>query len=107
MGVTRKVICDGNGTAPKVGMRVKVHYTGTLTDGTKFDSSRDRGKPFEFTLGKGEVIKGWDEGVAKMTVGERCTLTITPDYGYGDRGYPPVIPKKATLIFDVELLAVG
>ena len=105
MGVIRKVIEDGSGTAPKAGMRVKVHYTGTLIDGTKFDSSRDRGKPFEFTLGKGEVIKGWDEGIAHMTVGERCTLTITSDYAYGDNGYPPVIPKKATLIFDVELLA--
>ena len=107
MGVVVKVVSDGNGIVPIVGMRVKVHYTGTLTDGKKFDSSRDRGKPFEFTLGKGEVIKGWDEGVAKMRVGERSTLTISPDYAYGDEGYPPVIPKKATLIFDVELLAAG
>ena len=106
MGVVRKVIRDGNGTFPIVGMRVKIHYTGTLTDGKKFDSSRDRGKPFAFTLGKGEVIKGLDEGIAQMTVGERSTLTITPDYAYGDNGYPPVIPKKATLIFDIELLAV-
>ena len=105
MGVVVKVVSDGNGIVPIVGMRVKVHYTGTLTDGKKFDSSRDRGKPFEFTLGKGEVIKGWDEGIAKMRVGERSTLTISPDYAYGDEGYPPVIPKKATLIFDVELLA--
>ncbi len=107
MGVVVKVVSDGNGIVPIVGMRVKVHYTGTLTDGKKFDSSRDRGKPFEFTLGKGEVIKGWDEGIAKMRVGERSTLTISPDYAYGDEGYPPVIPKKATLIFDVELLAAG
>ena len=105
MGVVVKVFSDGNGIVPIVGMRVKVHYTATLTDGKKFDSSRDRGKPFEFTLGQGDVIKGWDEGVAKMRVGERSTLTISPDYAYGDEGYPPVIPKKATLIFDVELLA--
>jgi len=107
MGVTRKVIKDGEGEVPKVGMRVKVHYTGTLTDGKKFDSSRDRGKPFEFTLGKGEVIKGWDVGVAQMAIGERCTLTISPDYAYGDRGHPPVIPKNATLIFDVELISMS
>ena len=107
MGVVKRVIVDGNGIVPIGGMRVKVHYTGTLVDGKKFDSSRDRGKPFEFTLGKGEVIKGWDEGIAKMSVGERSSLTITPDYGYGDEGYPPVIPKKATLIFDIELLAAG
>ncbi len=107
MGVVVNVVKDGNGIAPTAGMSVKIHYTGTLTDGKKFDSSRDRGKPFQFTLGKGEVVKGLDEGVAKMRVGERSTLTISPDYGYGDEGFPPVIPKKATLIFAVELLAVG
>ena len=107
MGVTIKVIEEGTGAVPTVGMRVKVHYTGTLVDGSKFDSSRDRGSPFEFTLGKGEVIKGWDEGIAKMKVGEHSVLTITSDYAYGDNGYPPVIPKKATLLFDVELLAAG
>ncbi|XP_002155592.2 peptidyl-prolyl cis-trans isomerase Fkbp12 isoform X1 [Hydra vulgaris] len=105
MGVERKVIKEGDGSKPKTGQRVKVHYTGTLTDGKKFDSSRDRGKPFEFTLGKGEVIKGWDEGVAQMSKGERATLTCSPDYAYGASGHPPVIPKQATLIFDVELIS--
>lgn len=75
-----------------------------MTDGKKFDSSRDRGKPFQFTLGGGEVIKGWDEGVAQMTKGEKSLLTCTPDYAYGPRGYPPVIPPNATLVFEVELL---
>jgi FKBP-type peptidyl-prolyl cis-trans isomerase len=75
-----------------------------LTDGQKFDSSRDRGKPFSFNIGKGEVIKGWDEGVAQMAVGGRAKLTCSPDYAYGSRGYPPLIPANATLIFDVELL---
>uniref|UniRef100_A0A3B4A4R7 peptidylprolyl isomerase n=1 Tax=Periophthalmus magnuspinnatus TaxID=409849 RepID=A0A3B4A4R7_9GOBI len=77
---------------------------GTLTNGEKFDSSKDRGRPFEFTLGQGEVIKGWDEGVAQMCVGEVARLTCTPDYAYGARGYPPVIPPNATLVFEVELL---
>lgn len=107
MGVVRKVIVEGEGSTPKPGARVRVHYTGTLTDGSKFDSSRDRGKPFEFTLGKGEVIKGWEEGVSQMKKGERCTLTMTPDYAYGEAGYPPVIPRRATLIFDMELLQIG
>jgi len=77
-----------------------------LTDGKKFDSSKDRGKPFKFTLGKGEVIKGWDEGVAKMKVGETAKLTCTPDYAYGASGYPPVIPRNATLVFVVEFLGI-
>ncbi len=96
----------GNGPAPRQGQKVSVHYTGWLTDGSKFDSSRDRGQPFQFTLGKGEVIKGWDEGVASMKVGGRRKLTIPSQLGYGPRGMPPVIPSNATLVFDVELLGI-
>ncbi len=96
----------GNGPAPRQGQKVSVHYTGWLTNGTKFDSSRDRGQPFQFTLGRGEVIKGWDEGVASMKVGGRRKLTIPSDLGYGPRGMPPVIPSNATLVFDVELLGI-
>ena len=83
------------------------HYTGTLTDGTKFDSSRDRGQPFSFVIGKGQVIRAWDEGIASMKVGERAELTCSPDYAYGARGFPPVIPPNSTLIFDVELISVS
>ncbi|HEY9788493.1 MAG TPA: FKBP-type peptidyl-prolyl cis-trans isomerase [Candidatus Obscuribacterales bacterium] len=96
----------GKGPAPRMGQRVQVHYTGWLTNGQKFDSSRDRGTPFSFTLGRGEVIKGWDEGVASMKVGGRRKLTIPPNLGYGERGFPPVIPANSVLIFDVELLGV-
>lgn len=78
---------------------------GTLTNGSKFDSSRDRGKPFQFKLGQGQVIRGWDEGVAQMQLGEKCMLTCTPDYAYGARGFPPVIPPNSTLNFEVELLS--
>lgn len=83
-----------------------VHYTGTLDNGTVFDSSRTRGKPFKFAVGKGEVIKGWDEGVAKMSVGSRAKLVCSPDYAYGSRGHPGIIPPNSTLTFDVELLKV-
>ncbi|MBI5323796.1 MAG: FKBP-type peptidyl-prolyl cis-trans isomerase [Ignavibacteriae bacterium] len=95
----------GTGTEAKSGSKVSVHYVGTLTDGTKFDSSVDRGKPFEFNLGAGEVIKGWDEGVAGMKVGGKRKLTIPPDLGYGSRAIGK-IPSNSTLIFDVELLNV-
>ena len=97
----------GPGAEATKGKRVTVHYVGTLTTGSKFDSSRDRNEGFKFTLGAGEVIKGWDEGVAGMKVGGVRKLTIPPELGYGARGFPPVIPANATLIFEVELLAVG
>ena len=97
----------GAGAAAKAGDRVTVHYVGTLTDGTKFDSSRDRGEGFRFALGQGQVIQGWDRGVAGMLIGEVRKLTIPPEMGYGARGFPPVIPAHATLVFEVELLKVG
>uniref|UniRef100_A0A3Q0R4P9 peptidylprolyl isomerase n=1 Tax=Amphilophus citrinellus TaxID=61819 RepID=A0A3Q0R4P9_AMPCI len=105
MGVDVQTIKPGDGeTYPKKGNIVTVHYVGTLTNGKKFDSSRDRGKPFEFKLGAGEVIRGWDEGVAEMSLGQVAKLTCTPDFAYGSRGYPPIIPANSTLIFEVELL---
>jgi peptidylprolyl isomerase len=96
----------GEGDAPEKGKKVKVHYTGTLTSGKKFDSSVDRGQPFEFTIGIGQVIRGWDEGVMGMKVGGKRQLIIPSDLGYGARGAPPAIPPNAELIFDVELLGV-
>lgn len=85
---------------------MRVHYTGTLaSNGSKFDSSRDRGRPFEFKLGAGQVIRGWDEGFAKLSLGQVAKLTLPPEYAYGANGYPPVIPPQSTLIFDVELIS--
>lgn len=97
---------EGTGDEAKPGQRVTVHYVGTLTNGSKFDSSRDRGQGFTFALGGRQVIRGWDEGVAGMKVGGLRKLTIPPDLGYGNRGFPPVIPPNSTLVFEVELLEV-
>lgn len=106
MGVTKDIIKVGDGASPKHGQTVVVHYTGTLTNGKKFDSSRDKGRPFKFQIGTGQVIKGWDEGVLTMKIGERAKLTCSPDYAYGSRGIGGIIPPNATLVFDVELLGI-
>jgi len=102
----KEILVEGNGEVAKAGDTVSVHYTGTLESGEKFDSSVDRGTPFEFPLGAGHVIKGWDEGVAGMKVGEKCKLTIPYEMAYGEHGHGP-IPPKATLIFEVELLGIN
>lgn len=123
----KEVLTKGDESKPAVkGKTAVVHYVGTLLDGTKFDSSRDRGRPFEFQLGAGQVIKGWDQGVATMTVGEKAVLTVGPDYGYGARGIGPIPPSMklsssssrahfnlttncftdSVLVFEVELLAM-
>jgi peptidylprolyl isomerase len=99
-------LVEGTGATPRSGQTVQVHYTGTLEDGTQFDSSRDSGRPFSFRLGAGQVIRGWDEGIATMRVGGRRQLIIPPNLGYGSRGVGP-IPPNSTLIFDVELLRIG
>lgn len=96
----------GDGPEAVAGKGVSVHYTGTLTNGSKFDSSLDRGQPFDFTLGGGQVIRGWDEGVVGMKVGGKRKLTIPPEMAYGDRGFGNIIPPGSTLVFEIELLAV-
>src|SRR5262245_45599539 len=105
-GLVKEDIKVGTGPEAKSGDHVVVHYTGTLTDGTKFDSSLDRNEPFDFTLGAGQVIKGWDQGVAGMKKGGKRKLTIPSDLGYGKNGSPPKIPPDATLVFEVELLEI-
>jgi FKBP-type peptidyl-prolyl cis-trans isomerase len=105
-GLRYQDITVGSGAEATEGQVAVVHYTGWLTDGTKFDSSRDRGEPFSFPIGAGQVIAGWDQGVAGMKVGGRRKLVIPAELGYGEMGAPPVIPPGATLVFDVELLDV-
>jgi FKBP-type peptidyl-prolyl cis-trans isomerase len=105
-GLRYQDVVEGQGTAATPDRTVSVHYTGWLPNGEKFDSSRDRNEPFSFTLGAGQVIAGWDEGVAGMKVGGRRKLVIPADLGYGTAGAPPAIPPGATLVFDVELLDV-
>ena len=100
-------LTSGAGPVPKHGDTVTVHYTGWLTDGTKFDSSVDRNEPFSFVLGAGQVIQGWDRGVANMRLGDKTRLTIPPELAYGARGYPGAIPPNATLIFEVELISIS
>ncbi|KAI9279788.1 FK506-binding protein 1 [Sporodiniella umbellata] len=108
MGVTVENISAGDGTNfPKAGDTVTMHYTGTLMNGSKFDSSVDRGTPFVCKIGCGQVIKGWDEGVVQLSVGQKANLICTPDYAYGARGFPPVIPPNSTLKFEVQLLKIN
>lgn len=106
-GLTYEDLIEGGGTVAQAGQTVSVHYTGWLTNGKKFDSSKDRNQPFTFELGLGRVIKGWDEGVAGMKVGGKRKLTIPSTLGYGARGAGGVIPPNATLVFEVELLSVS
>jgi FKBP-type peptidyl-prolyl cis-trans isomerase len=102
-GIKKQIITEGNGAQPKKGQKVSVNYVGTFEDGKQFDASEE---PFKFKLGAGEVIKGWDEGVATMKIGEKSKFVLRHDYAYGEQGYPGVIPKKATLVFVVELLKI-
>jgi len=105
-GVNVEVITEGKGTSPKEGQMVTVHYTGWLSDSTKFDSSVDRGQPFKYQFGVGQVIQGWDDGVSTMKLGGKSRFTIPPELGYGRQGAGGVIPPNATLIFEVELLGI-
>ncbi|KAJ1504893.1 FK506 binding protein proline rotamase rapamycin-binding protein [Coelomomyces lativittatus] len=108
MGVEKTIVQPGDGkTFPKKGDKVTVHYTGTLENGKKFDSSKDRNKPFETNIGVGQVIKGWDEGIPQMSLGESAILKITSDYAYGANGVPGVIPPNSTLNFEVQLLKIN
>ena len=109
MGVEVETLSAGDGkTFPKKGDMLTMHYVGTLkSDGSKFDSSRDRGKPFQFVIGIGQVIRGWDEGVVQMSLGEKARLVISSDYGYGAAGAGGAIPPNADLVFEVELLKIG
>ncbi|OGM49875.1 hypothetical protein ABOM_001561 [Aspergillus bombycis] len=115
MGVTKQILKPGNGVdSPKKGDEVAMHYTGWLYNpnqpenkGDKFDSSHDRGQPLRSAIGMGRLIRGWDEGVPQMTVGEEALLTITGDYAYGERGFPGLIPPNATLLFHVQLVAIN
>lgn len=106
-GVSIEIQKEGQGEAAKAGDTASVHYTGTFQDGTKFDSSLDRGQPFNFKLGAGQVIRGWDIGVEGMKVGEKRKLAIPPELGYGSGGIPGAIPPNSTLLFEVELLGIN
>ncbi|KAJ3893389.1 hypothetical protein GG344DRAFT_63804 [Lentinula edodes] len=106
-GVTIDTITAGDGVNfPQKGDTVLIHYIGTLVDGKKFDSSRDRGEPFETEIGVGKVIKGWDVGVPQLSLGQKALLTASSDFAYGARGFPPIIPANSTLKFEVELLKI-
>ncbi len=105
--LTTEELLVGTGPEATTGQTIRVHYTGRLLNGTVFDSSINRGQPFSFTLGSGQVIPGWDQGIVGLKVGGKRRLTIPPSLAYGDEGFPPVIPPKATLVFEVELIGIG